>query len=78
LLQKNATILLFPGGVKEAYHRKGEEYKLFWPDKMDFIRMATMFDALIVPFAAIGVADSVNMLFDGKFYHFSNFIRMLF
>lgn len=66
LLKRKETILLFPGGVKEAYHKKGEEYQLFWPEKIDFVRMAAMFDALIVPFAAIGMADSVNMIFDGN------------
>jgi hypothetical protein len=30
LLKRNETVLLFPGGAKEALHGKGEEYKLFW------------------------------------------------
>lgn len=66
LLKMNETILLFPGGVKEAYHNKGEDYKLFWPEKIDFIRMAAMFDAIVVPFSAIGMADSVNIVLDGS------------
>jgi hypothetical protein len=28
LLKRNESILLFPGGVKEAYHLKNEKYKL--------------------------------------------------
>jgi len=64
LLQRNETVLLFPGGVREAYHGKGEEYALFWPEKVDFVRMAGLFGAIIVPFAAIGIADSVEMIFD--------------
>ena len=51
--------------MREAYHNKGEDYKLFWPEKIDFIRMAAMFDAIVVPFAAIGMADSINILLDG-------------
>jgi pimeloyl-ACP methyl ester carboxylesterase len=67
LLQRNETVLLFPGGVKEAYHLKGEQYKLLWPEKTDgFVRMAGMFDALIVPFAAIGIADSVDIVLDAN------------
>ena len=66
LLQRNESVLLFPGGVKEAYHLKGEEYKLFWPEKTDFVRMAALFDAIIVPFAAVGIADSVNIVLDAN------------
>lgn len=66
LLKRNETILLFPGGVREAYHGKGEDYALFWPEKIDFVRMAGLFNAKIVPFSAIGIADSVEMIVDGK------------
>jgi len=66
LLDRNETILLFPGGIREAYHKKGEEYKLFWPEKVDFVRMAALKNAIIVPFGAIGMADSVNMLLDAN------------
>jgi len=66
LLRRNETVLLFPGGVKEAYHKKGENYKIFWPEnKVDFVRMAGLFDAIIVPFAAIGMADSFDIVLDG-------------
>ena len=30
LLRRNETVMLFPGGIREALHGKGEEYKLFW------------------------------------------------
>ncbi|RZC60534.1 hypothetical protein C5167_022320 [Papaver somniferum] len=30
LLSKKSHVLLYPGGVREALHRKGEAYKLFW------------------------------------------------
>lgn len=64
LLASDETVLLFPGGVKEAYHKKGEDYEVFWPEKTDFIRMATLHGAIVVPFCGIGVADSFNMLLD--------------
>ena len=38
LLANGETVLLFPGGVREAYHKKGEEFDLFWPEKPDFVR----------------------------------------
>ena len=65
LLKRNESVLLFPGGVREAYHGKGEDNVIFWPEKIDFVRMAGLLNAVIVPFSAIGVADSVNMILDG-------------
>ena len=62
LLRDKENVLLFPGGVREAYHGKDEAYQLFWPEKTDFVRMAGLFDTIIVPFSAIGIADSVNMI----------------
>ncbi len=35
------------------------------PEKTDFVRMATMMDALIVPFAAVGMAESLTTIADG-------------
>lgn len=64
LLAAKETALLFPGGVLESNHRKGEDYRLFWPERPDFVRLAAKFDAVIVPFGAIGAADSVQLVAD--------------
>lgn len=64
LLQNKEAILLYPGGVKEAYRKKGQEYQLFWPQKSEFVRMAAKYNAIIVPFAGIGVDDGLNILLD--------------
>jgi len=64
LLQNGESVLLFPGGVREAYRRKGEEYRLFWPKRAEFVRMAAKWGATIVPFAAVGVDDSLDILLD--------------
>ena len=57
-------MLLFPGGVRESNHGKGENNLLFWPEETDFVRAAAKFDALIVPFGAVGAADSVTFIRD--------------
>lgn len=42
--------------------RRGEEYQLFWrDDRPDFVRLAAKYDALIVPFAAVGADDAYNL-----------------
>jgi 1-acyl-sn-glycerol-3-phosphate acyltransferase len=64
LMQTGQTGLLFPGGVREVFHGKDEAYELFWPEKVDFVRVAARFNATIVPISAVGAADSANILID--------------
>lgn len=64
LLAAGEAALLFPGGVREAYKRRGEKYKLFWPERPEFVRMAVRHGATIVPFAAVGAEDGVEILAD--------------
>ncbi len=64
LMQTGQTGLLFPGGVREVFHGKDESYELFWPEKVDFVRVAALFNATIVPISAVGAADSANILID--------------
>merc|ERR1719223_1577502 len=64
LMQTGQNALLFPGGVREVFHGKDEAYELFWPEKVDFVRIAARFNATIIPISAIGAADSANILLD--------------
>lgn len=65
LLREREALLLFPGGGREVLKRRGEEYKLFWrDDRPDFVRLAAKYDALIVPFAAVGADDAYNLFLD--------------
>ncbi|KAL6143058.1 hypothetical protein ACLB2K_053756 [Fragaria x ananassa] len=64
LLSTKSHALLYPGGVREALHRKGEAYKLFWPERSEFVRMAARFGAKIVPFGAVGEDDIGDIFLD--------------
>ncbi|KAJ0844094.1 putative diacylglycerol acyltransferase, serine aminopeptidase, S33, alpha/Beta hydrolase [Helianthus annuus] len=64
LFSMKSHVLLYPGGVREGLHRKGEEYKLFWPKQPEFIRLAATFGAKIVPFGAVGEDDFTQLVFD--------------
>ena len=50
----------------QAYKGKGEKYKVIWPEREEFVRMAARFGATIVPFAGIGCEDGVTMLADSQ------------
>lgn len=64
LMSEKQFVLLYPGGVREGLHKKGEGYKLFWPEKSEFIRMASRFGATIVPFGAVGEDDFFELALD--------------
>lgn len=64
LFERNEFVLLYPGGVREALHRKGEGYQCFWPDKPEFVRMATRFGVTIIPFGCIGEDDILEVVVD--------------
>ncbi|XP_074311491.1 phytyl ester synthase 1, chloroplastic-like [Silene latifolia] len=64
LLSTKSHILLYPGGAREALHLKGEEYKLSWSDRQEFVRMAAAFGATIVPFGVVGEDDLVELVLD--------------
>lgn len=36
---------------------QGEDYKLFWPEQPEFVRMASRFGATIIPFGVVGEDD---------------------
>lgn len=64
LLSAKSHILLFPGGIREALHRKGEEYMLMWPEKPEFVRAAAKFGAKIIPFCGVGEDDFLKVVVD--------------
>lgn len=81
LFSLKSHVLLYPGGVREALHRKGEEYKLFWPEQSEFVRMAARFGAKIIPFGVVGEDDIGQLIFDYddqmKIPYLKNFIEEL-
>ncbi|KAL6960374.1 hypothetical protein U1Q18_038139 [Sarracenia purpurea var. burkii] len=64
LFASKSHVLLYPGGMREALHRKGEEYRLFWPEQSEFVRMAARFGATIIPFGTVGEDDIGQVVLD--------------
>jgi len=64
LLKMGYSTLLYPGGAREALHRKGEAHKIFWPKRSEFVRMAARFGCTIIPVSTVGEDDIINIIFD--------------
>ncbi|EOD07497.1 hypothetical protein EMIHUDRAFT_218455 [Emiliania huxleyi CCMP1516] len=52
-LARGECVLLFPGGAREVFKRKGEQYRLFWGEDADF-----------VPFSGLGGDESFSLALD--------------
>lgn len=65
LMDAGETVLVFPGGAREVAKRKGEQYKLFWKDRLGFAKMAIRHACTVVPFAAVGGDDAYEIVMDG-------------
>ena len=66
LFEEGACVLVFPGGAREVCKRKGEEHQLVWGERSGFARMAVQHGATIVPFAAVGVEDALDIVYDAN------------
>ncbi|GBG84134.1 hypothetical protein CBR_g38108 [Chara braunii] len=64
LLARKEVALLYPGGVREAFKRRGERNMVLWPEQPEFVRMAIRHGATILPFAGIGGDDAFDFVFD--------------
>jgi len=64
LMKAGESILVFPGGAREVAKRRGEKYQLFWKERTGFARMALAHGATIVPFAAVGAEDALDIVAD--------------
>jgi len=65
LMRRGEVILVYPGGGREVAKRKGEQYKLIWKERMGFARLAIEHGYRIVPFAAVGAEEAVDIVLDG-------------
>lgn len=66
LMRRGETLLVFPGGGREVAKRKGEKYRLLWENRMGFARLAVRHGYPVVPFATVGVEDSLDVLVDSE------------
>lgn len=66
LMQQGAHILVFPGGRREIFKKKGEAYKLRWENRLGFVRMAAQHGYDIIPVAGYGGEETYNILYDAK------------
>lgn len=65
LMRRDEVILVYPGGGREVAKRRGEKYTLIWKNRLGFARLAVEHGYTIVPFAAVGAEEAVDIVLDG-------------
>ena len=63
-MRDDQTILVFPGGSREVNKRRGQQYQLLWGQRMGFARLAFEHGYPIVPCAAVGADDMLDVIVD--------------
>jgi 1-acyl-sn-glycerol-3-phosphate acyltransferase len=64
LLAGDQIVLIFPGGAREVYKRRGESYELKWKERTGFLRMAATAGVPIIPFGAVGADETFDVVLD--------------
>ena len=64
LMRDHQTILVYPGGAREVNKRRGQQYQLLWGERMGFARLAIEQGYPIVPVAAVGADDMLDVIVD--------------
>jgi 1-acyl-sn-glycerol-3-phosphate acyltransferase len=64
LMRDHQTILVFPGGAREVNKRRGQQYQLLWGERMGFARLAIEQGYPVVPVAAVGADDMLDVIVD--------------
>ncbi len=64
LMRAGESILVFPGGAREVFKHKGEQYHLIWKNRTGFAALAIAHHYPIVPVAAVGAEECYDILVD--------------
>jgi 1-acyl-sn-glycerol-3-phosphate acyltransferase len=64
LMRAGEWILVFPGGAREVFKRRGEKYTLVWGERTGFARMAIESGYPIVPVSLVGAEDAYDIVLD--------------
>jgi 1-acyl-sn-glycerol-3-phosphate acyltransferase len=70
LMRRGETILEYPGGADEVNKLRDQKYRLIWKNRTGFARLAIEHGYPIVPFAAVGAEEMLDVVADrnGRVY----------
>lgn len=66
LLEREATVLVYPGGDIDAFKPFRERHRVTFGERSGFVRTAIATGAPIVPVVSVGAHETVRVLTDGR------------
>ena len=66
LMRAGEHVLVFPGGAREVFKKRGERYRLMWKERLGFARLAIEHGYPVVPFAAVGAEEMLDVVADDR------------
>jgi 1-acyl-sn-glycerol-3-phosphate acyltransferase len=66
LMRARESLLVFPGGAREVFKHKGEQYHLIWKNRTGFAALAIAHGYAILPVAAVGAEECYDILVDSN------------
>jgi 1-acyl-sn-glycerol-3-phosphate acyltransferase len=76
LMRERQTILVFPGGAREVNKQRGQQYQLLWRERIGFARLAIEYGYPVVPFAAVGAEEMLDVIVDQATPIYRDFARI--
>jgi 1-acyl-sn-glycerol-3-phosphate acyltransferase len=76
LMRERQTILVFPGGAREVNKRRGQQYQLLWRERIGFARLAIEHSYPVVPVAAVGGDEMLDVIIDQDTPVYGEFARL--
>jgi 1-acyl-sn-glycerol-3-phosphate acyltransferase len=76
LMREHQTILVFPGRAREVNKRRGQQYELQWRERIGFARLAIEHGYPIIPFAAVGGDEMLDVIIDRDTPIYGEFSRL--
>ena len=76
LMRERQTILVYPGGAREVNKQHGQQYQLLWRERIGFARLAIEHGYRVVPFAAVGADEMLDVIVDKATPIYGGFARI--
>ena len=76
LMRGRQTILVFPGGAREVFKQRGQQYQLLWRERIGFARLAIEHGYPVVPFAAVGAEEMLDVIIDQNTPLYGELLRL--
>ena len=75
-MRERQPIVVYPGGAREVNKQRGQQYQLLWRERIGFARLAIERGYPVVPFAAVGAEEMLDVIVDQSTPVYGQFVAL--